>query len=43
LQELQFNTLFETSRVSEIYKSYFDNYHVTVLLNSVLESRDNRY
>jgi len=36
LQELQFNTLLETRRVSEIYDSYFHNYHVTVLLNSVL-------
>jgi len=40
LQELKFNTVFETGRVSEIYDSYFDNCHVTVQLNSVLKARD---
>jgi len=41
LQELQFNTVFETRRVSEIYDSYFGNFYMTVELNSILDLRDN--
>jgi len=33
--------VFDIKRVSKIYDSYFANCHVTVLLNSALQSRDN--
>jgi len=38
LQELQFNTVFKTKRVSEIYESYFDSSYMTGSVSEIYDS-----
>jgi len=41
LKKSRFLAIFDIKLISEIYYTYFDNYHVTVKLNNVVQSRDN--